>query len=701
MSRGTIRAISAGIFGLLALLLPTTGGLADAVTGAATSPTLFALDGVRPVAVAAEDDIRQSVGVLFIDGGEPAQYDRNNPAYATAFLVSSCHVIARQRSLLPLADMTKNEQGLGTLEGLRFGLHPRSGATGARLSQSDFRRSWPAIVIPEISGGMQRMDMKYGPWQDWLAFRLSDCTPDSMPPGANGTLLPMTSAELSAVSNNVKVRHVGVLDANGLEPVAVDCWLLGSIDRPTWKANCTSWLGMAGGPVQIFDEQRKRWVTVGMMAQPLLKDSIGSVDNDLSPDAWAVQPVDISDPFLFERMPEAIPISTIWPMIAEEIADDRPYLADGADEDAEEPEFDLEATVNRLEDRKWKGERSALHAASVAIGLHSLCECQDAMIRSLLWALEQDPNLASAALKVAPLLEVDNAYRATNADLQRVARALDTAVGAAPDSLPLLRARMVAARRQARFDAVLADADRYVAAGGGGGDDVNWIHARRGYANFALGKLDEAAIDYQTAIRANPRDADSERELAKIMLQQGHIDQAKPHAQAAVRLDPHDPSNHVVRGLVALYGGDVDRAVEEMESAREQSSRMPYYALWMAVVSAYQKSLSADAPAMPLLAKSDVDPTYPNWWPYPAAAVFMGERDVQSLQSIDLTNFLPDDHRACEVGRAVFTAAYQVALGQPTDLDALNKVLDEHPDLAMSLLIPVINNWGKPLTPSQ
>jgi len=104
---------------------------------------------------------------------------------------------------------------------------------------------------------------------------------------------------------------------------------------------------------------------------------------------------------------------------------------------------------------------------------------------------------------------------------------------------------------------------------------------------------------------------------------------------------------------------------------------------------------------MPLLAKSDVDPTYPNWWPYPAAEVFMGERDVQSLQSVDLTNFLLDDRRACEVGRAEFTAAYQAALGHPTDPDALNEVLDEHRDLAMSLLIPVINNWGKPLTPSQ
>lgn len=700
MSYDTFRAIVAGAFGLLALLLPTTGGLADAVTEPATSPALFAFDGTPPAPVAAEDDIRQSVGALFIDGGEPAQYDRNEPAYATAFLVSSCHVIARQRSLFPLADMTKNEQGFGTLQGLRFGLDPRSGATGAKLSQSDFGRSWPAVVIPEISGGMQRMDMEYGPWQDWLAFRLSDCTPDSMTPGANGTLLPMTSAELSAVSDKVKVRHVGLLDAKGLELVATDCWLLGAINRPTWKAMCTSWLGMAGGPIQIFDEERKRWVTVGMMTQPLLKNSIGDVDNKLSPDAWAVQPVELSDPFLFEHMPEAIPMSTIWPMIAEEIADDRPYLADGADEDAEEPEFDLEQTVNRLSDHEWKGERSALHAASVAIGLHSLCDCQDAEIRRFLWALKRDPNLASAALKVAPLLEADKAYRTTNADLRRIARALDTAIGAAPDSLLLLRARMVVARKQARFDAVLADADHYLAVSDGG-EDSNWIYSRRGYANFALGKLDEAAVDYQTAIRANPNDADSERELAKIMLQQGRIDQAKPHAQTAVRLDPHNPSNHVVRGLVALYGGDVDRAVEEMETAREQSSRMPYYALWMAVVSAYQKSLSADAPAMPLLAKSDVDPTYPNWWPYPAAEVFMGERDVQSLQSVDLTNFLPDDRRACEVGRAVFTAAYQAALGHPTDPDALNKVLDEHRDLSMSLLIPVINSWGKPLTPPQ
>ena len=61
MSYDTFRAIVAGTIGLVALLLPATGGLADAVTEPAMSPTLFAFNGVRPAPVAAEDDIRQSV----------------------------------------------------------------------------------------------------------------------------------------------------------------------------------------------------------------------------------------------------------------------------------------------------------------------------------------------------------------------------------------------------------------------------------------------------------------------------------------------------------------------------------------------------------------------------------------------------------------------------------------------------------------
>ena len=683
---------------VLAASMSATVALADAAGDADAAATLFAFNGEAPAPLPPDDDIRQSVGALFIDGVAPEQYDRNHPAYATAFLVSDCHVIARQTSLFPLAEMTKNEQGFGTLEGLRFGLAPHAGATGAKLSQSDFERSWPAVVVPEVSGGMQKMDLKYGPWKDWLLFRLADCTPGTAP--QVGTLLPMTSAELSAQSDKLAVRHVGLLDGASLAVVAdTDCRLFGLIDGPTWRTDCTSWLGMSGGPVQIFDEGRKRWVTVGMMSKSPYVTSVGTVDNQRAPADWAVQSVDLSDPLLFQWMPEVIPMSTIWPMIADEISEDQPRLAEGADADAEEPEFDLKQAVAQLREHAWSGDRAALHATSVAVGLIGLGQRYDAM----LWyfqALKLDPDFRSAALLVAPLLEAATTKDIADADLQRMASTLDTAIKAEPNSLSLLQARMIAERRLAKFDDVLADADRYLAAGGGTDTDRNWIFSRRGYANSALGKLDEAVADYQKAIAANSSDADTERELAKVLLQQGHPDQAKPHARAAIRIDSRDPSNHLVLGLAMLYGGDADRALEEIEDAHKWGSKLPTYALWEAAVAAYQQSLTG-AIEMPLLTKSDVDGTFANWWPYPAAEVFMGQRDVDSLQTFDFADYTPDDRRLCGVGRTVFTAVYQAALGRPIDHDKLKTVLEQHRDLTLSLLIPIVDSWGRQLTMPQ
>src|SRR6266511_1460500 len=111
------RAVTAcaglGCVALLAASISATVALADTAGDADAAPTLFAFNGEAPAPLPPDDDIGQSIGALFIDGVAPEQYDRNHPAYATAFLVSDCHVIARQRSLFPLAEMTKNEQGFG------------------------------------------------------------------------------------------------------------------------------------------------------------------------------------------------------------------------------------------------------------------------------------------------------------------------------------------------------------------------------------------------------------------------------------------------------------------------------------------------------------------------------------------------------------------------------------------------------------
>jgi tetratricopeptide (TPR) repeat protein len=91
-----------------------------------------------------------------------------------------------------------------------------------------------------------------------------------------------------------------------------------------------------------------------------------------------------------------------------------------------------------------------------------------------------------------------------------------------------------------------------------------------------MGRLEEAILQYQEALRLQPNLAEAEFNLAAAFDQQGKIDEALPHFQNAVKLRPHFPeaSTYFARLVpAASQSQNLNAMLTQYVEARRQSQQ--------------------------------------------------------------------------------------------------------------------------------
>ena len=89
----------------------------------------------------------------------------------------------------------------------------------------------------------------------------------------------------------------------------------------------------------------------------------------------------------------------------------------------------------------------------------------------------------------------------------------------------------------------------------------------RGDALISLKRLDDAAADYEAAIKADPADAHPHSQLAWIHGEKREFARAADRASQAIRLAPEDPDHYNMRGWAHLELSDFPRAKADLEYA--------------------------------------------------------------------------------------------------------------------------------------
>jgi tetratricopeptide (TPR) repeat protein len=103
------------------------------------------------------------------------------------------------------------------------------------------------------------------------------------------------------------------------------------------------------------------------------------------------------------------------------------------------------------------------------------------------------------------------------------------------------------------------------------GVDLGWPEARTVYGVFLFrqGRLDEARIMLEQAVKTQPNSAQARMELGRTLLQRNRLEEALPHLQRAVELDGSSAAAHLLLGKVYQRLG----RIAEAERHLDQGSR--------------------------------------------------------------------------------------------------------------------------------
>lgn len=94
----------------------------------------------------------------------------------------------------------------------------------------------------------------------------------------------------------------------------------------------------------------------------------------------------------------------------------------------------------------------------------------------------------------------------------------------------------------------------------------------RAHVNYATalqdaGRLDQAAQEFSTALRLNPRSAKAHVNLAGILISKGQLEEAQDHFQTALQIEPNSGEYHSGYAFVLERLGHIEKAAAECEAA--------------------------------------------------------------------------------------------------------------------------------------
>ena len=96
------------------------------------------------------------------------------------------------------------------------------------------------------------------------------------------------------------------------------CQIFGNMRHSNWESTCSSWLGMMGGPVVVFDPNSKAWVAVGFVPlgdSGLVLDPAGSIASGKH--TFEIYSVDETNPRYFDYTTNIVPMAKVWPWIVD------------------------------------------------------------------------------------------------------------------------------------------------------------------------------------------------------------------------------------------------------------------------------------------------------------------------------------------------------------------------------------------------
>jgi tetratricopeptide (TPR) repeat protein len=670
----------------------TCGGLPAAAVEEVPM-SLISYDGERPVALAPDDPLAESVGVLFLPPEEFAKIEGPMVGYATAFLVSECYALAAGHTVnvLPVS-MRFSGGSVSVIEpiGLRFGLGLKPGSDPDQLTEAAFRTSWPVTIHKVLPEQVQNEFFEMTHW--WL-LHLEGCETGAKENGKPIAFDPVSSLELQEAGLPVAARHVGALLTDHLSLMELPkCQLLGAFRSKQWESTCSSWLGMAGGPVLTYDKSKKAWIAIGFIPQPNFGLLLSPIDSMLSGKrVMDVYKVEARNPRYFHYTTRVVPIAQVWPWIRDSIEGNNPGLIDPRRADIAELKVEQKKLLLMQMQQKPRSEWSAFDYTRFGLGLEAFGMTGQAFdfYKS---AIASDPAYAPAALEVSQMLDSISPRGISEAQLRAVLGALGDAVDKYPEDPQLILRRIAVERKLALYDDVLADGAKYM--------KVEFkfkgsspFYVDRGEAFLAVGDLKGAEAAFAEAYQLDALNAEAMRGLTKVKLYGGDTAGALRLAEKAVLVDPNSTELRLMLATARARAGDIDGAISGLEEGCEQCLRTATPYVYLAVLRGYRRAVAGDTSDSLLITQDELGDTY-SLWPRPMADVFTGTRSLESLANLDHEDYIPEWRRWIAVGQLVFASAYELSQGRTIDYPALEQKMLKHRDVNYSLLAPILKDWA-------
>ena len=99
--------------------------------------------------------------------------------------------------------------------------------------------------------------------------------------------------------------------------------------------------------------------------------------------------------------------------------------------------------------------------------------------------------------------------------------------------------------------------------------DFAQAHDNLGNALLQAGRLDEAMVQYRTALQIRPGNAKAYNNLGNVLLEKGKVDEAIVQYQTALEIDPGYPEGHNSFGYALIQKGRMDEAIAQFQAAIE------------------------------------------------------------------------------------------------------------------------------------
>lgn len=148
---------------------------------------------------------------------------------------------------------------------------------------------------------------------------------------------------------------------------------------------------------------------------------------------------------------------------------------------------------------------------------------------------------------------------------------------------------------------------------------------KRGFGNFALGKLDAARADYNAATQLDPNNHYAHHELGLTMRAQGDLEGALVELSKAVALAPQSTGSLFERGRTLVAQGKLDEAIVDFSAAIKQGADRN---------TAHTKDGSISRPA--------VDRVTSDYFAARADALYLTGKSVEAAADYDQASASPD-----------------------------------------------------------